>query len=77
LGYDIFHGELLLVSQIYKKIYYKILIGINLTNMAAKAKGKGSASSMKITFGKRKSGKAQKSWGPKAQKPKKYRGQGR
>jgi len=35
----------------------------------AKAKGKGAASSMKVTFGKRKSGKAQK--------PKKYRGQGR
>ena len=43
----------------------------------AKAKGKGGASSMKITFGKRKSGRSQKSWGPKAQKPKKYRGQGR
>ena len=43
----------------------------------AKAKGKGGASSMKITFGKRKSGRSQKSWGPKVQKPKKYRGQGR
>lgn len=43
----------------------------------AKAKGKGASSSVKITFGKRKSGKAQKAWGPKAQKPKKYRGQGR
>jgi hypothetical protein len=42
----------------------------------AKAKGKG-ASSTKVTFGKRKNGKAQKSWGPKAQKPKTYRGQGR
>lgn len=43
----------------------------------AKAKGKGSASSQKVVFGKRKGGKAQKSWGPKAQKPKAYRGQGR
>ena len=43
----------------------------------AKAKGGKSATSIKITFGKRKNGKAQKSWGPKAQKTKKYRGQGR
>jgi hypothetical protein len=41
------------------------------------AKGKSSASSIKVSFGKRKSGKSQKSYGPKAQKPKKYRGQGR
>jgi hypothetical protein len=41
------------------------------------AKSKGSSSSMKVTFGKRKTGKSQKSWGPKAQKPKKYKGQGR
>ena len=41
------------------------------------AKAKGGSSSMKVVFGKRKSGKAKKSWGPKAQKPKKYRGQGR
>jgi hypothetical protein len=40
------------------------------------AKGK-SQSNNKITFGKRKSGKSQKSWGPKDQKPKRYRGQGR
>jgi hypothetical protein len=40
------------------------------------AKGK-SQSNNKITFGKRKSGKSQKSWGPKDQKPKSYRGQGR
>jgi hypothetical protein len=46
--------------------------------MATKAKGKGtSASSMKITFGKRKKGKSRKSYGPKMEKPKKYRGQGR
>ena len=41
------------------------------------AKQKGGSSSIKVTFGKRKTGKAQKSWGPKAQKPKKYKGQGR
>lgn len=41
------------------------------------AKAKSTSSSMKISFGKRKRGKQQKSWGPKAQKPKKYRGQGR
>jgi hypothetical protein len=40
------------------------------------AKGK-SQSNNKVTFGKRKSGKSQKSWGPKSQKPKSYRGQGR
>ena len=42
--------------------------------MAKSTKG---GESRKISFGKRKSGKSQKSWGPKAQKPKKYRGQGR
>ena len=31
----------------------------------------------KLTFGKRKSGKAKKSYGPTQQKPKRYRGQGR
>ena len=41
------------------------------------AKGKSSGESRKVTFGKRRNGKAQKSWGPKAQKPKKYKGQGR
>lgn len=41
------------------------------------AKAKSSASSMKVTFGKRKTGKLKKSYGPKSQKPKKYRGQGR
>jgi hypothetical protein len=40
------------------------------------AKGK-SQSNNKTTFGKRKGGKSQKSWGPKDQKPKRYRGQGR
>lgn len=43
----------------------------------AKPKGS-SSSSQKITFGKKKgSGKYKKSYGPKDQKPKKYRGQGK
>lgn len=33
--------------------------------------------SSKVTFGVKKSGKAKKSFGPKIQKPKIYRGQGR
>jgi hypothetical protein len=41
------------------------------------AKTKSSTASQKVSFGKRKSGKSQKSYGPKDQKPKKYRGQGR
>jgi|LakMenE18May11ns_1017448.scaffolds.fasta_scaffold9559013_3 hypothetical protein len=43
------------------------------------AKAKASASSQKVSFGKRKSGPSsgKKSYGPKEQKPKKYRGQGR
>ena len=41
------------------------------------AKAKTAASSKKISFGKRKRGKYKKSYGPKAQKPKKYVGQGR
>lgn len=41
------------------------------------AKGKGAAESKKISFGKKRSGKARKGYGPKDQKPKKYRGQGR
>jgi hypothetical protein len=43
------------------------------------AKAKGGSSSQKVSFGKRKTGKlnGQKSYGPKAEKPKKYRGQGR
>lgn len=36
-----------------------------------------STNSNKVTFGKRRTGKAQKSYGPKSQKPKAYRGQGR
>jgi hypothetical protein len=42
------------------------------------AKSKSSGASMKVSFGKRKSNpNGQKSWGPKSQKPKKYKGQGR
>ena len=41
------------------------------------AKAKGSASSMKMILGKRCKGKYKKNYGPKAQKPKKYQGQGR
>ena len=40
-------------------------------------KTKSSKGSMKVTFGKRKGGKSQKSYGPKSQKPKPYRGQGK
>jgi hypothetical protein len=42
--------------------------------MAKSSKG---GSSNKISFGKRGIGKYKKSYGPKAQKPKRYRGQGR
>jgi hypothetical protein len=41
------------------------------------AKSKSSTGSQKVSFGKRKSGKSQKSYGPKSEKPKKYKGQGR
>jgi len=41
------------------------------------AKGKSLGESRKITFGKRKGGKARKSNGPKVRKASKYRGQGR
>ena len=34
-------------------------------------------SSQKVTFGTKRKGKAKKSYGPKSEKPKKYRGQGR
>lgn len=33
--------------------------------------------SVKVSFGKRREGKHQKSFGPKDSKPKKYRGQGK
>lgn len=38
---------------------------------------KSSGNSFKTTFGKRKKGKSKKKYGPKENKPKKYRGQGR
>ncbi len=42
------------------------------------AKGKSAGNSIKISFGKRKSQpNGKKSYGPKSQKPKKYKGQGR
>lgn len=41
------------------------------------AKSSKAGGNTKLSFGKRKGGKSQKSWGPKDQKPKKYRGQGR
>lgn len=41
------------------------------------AKSKSSDASRKISFGKKGTGKMKKSYGPKEQKPKKYRGQGR
>ena len=41
------------------------------------AKAKSASSSQKVQFGKRKSGKLKKSYGPKEEKPKKYRGQGK
>lgn len=36
-----------------------------------------SSNNNKVTFGKRKTGKYKKSYGPKSEKPKKYRSQGR
>ena len=41
------------------------------------AKAKSSTGSMKVTFGKKRQGKYKKSFGPKSEKPKRYRGQGR
>jgi hypothetical protein len=41
------------------------------------AKAKAAGSSQKVSFGKRGHGKHKKSYGPKQEKPKKYRGQGR
>lgn len=40
-------------------------------------KGGTSTTSNKLTFGKKKLGKIKSKFGPKEQKPKKYRGQGR
>lgn len=47
-----------------------------INKIMAKAKG-ASASSVKVTFGKKTKGKFKKKFGPKDQKPKRYRGQGR
>jgi hypothetical protein len=41
------------------------------------AKAKSSTGSQKVTFGKKRQGKFKKSFGPKSEKPKRYRGQGR
>lgn len=42
------------------------------------AKKETKSSSIKVTFGKKRNkGKAKKNYGPKDEKPKKYRGQGR
>lgn len=41
------------------------------------AKAKGGSASTKVTFGKRKGGKASKTSGPKAKPTKPYRGQGK
>jgi len=41
------------------------------------AKAKSAGSSQKVTFGKRRQGKYKKSYGPKEQKPKPYKSQGR
>ncbi len=41
------------------------------------AKSSKTTSSGKVTFGNKVKGKSKKSYGPKAEKPKKYRGQGR
>ena len=43
------------------------------------AKAKGAKEDKKVSFGKRKTGpgSGKKSYGPKEQKPKKYRGQGK
>jgi hypothetical protein len=41
------------------------------------AKAKTAGNSQKISFGKKGEGKYKKSYGPKEQKPKRYRGQGR
>jgi hypothetical protein len=41
------------------------------------AKVKASSTSLKVSFGKKTKGKLKKKYGPKDQKPKRYRGQGR
>lgn len=41
------------------------------------AKAKAASNSQKVSFGKKKSGSLKKSYGPKEEQPKKYRGQGK
>ena len=41
------------------------------------AKVKSAGNSQKVSFGKKCTGKIKKNYGPKEQKPKRYRGQGR
>jgi hypothetical protein len=41
------------------------------------AKAKAAGNSIKVSFGKKGTGKLKKKYGPKEQKPKRYRGQGR
>ena len=41
------------------------------------AKAKSAGNLQKFSFGKKTTGKAKKGYGPKEQKPKRYRGQGR
>jgi len=43
----------------------------------AVTKSKGNVKSTKVSFGKKKVGKLKKHYGPKEEKPKSYRGQGR
>ena len=41
------------------------------------AKSKSAGNSQKVSFGKKGTGKPKKNYGPKEQKPKRYKGQGR
>jgi hypothetical protein len=41
------------------------------------AKAKSVGNSQKVSFGKKRTGKIKKNYGPKEEKPKRYRGQGR
>lgn len=41
------------------------------------AKAKSTGNSQKISFGKKKKGKSKRAFGPKEERPKKYRGQGK
>jgi len=41
------------------------------------AKAKSANTAQKVSFGKKATGKIKKNYGPKEQKPKQYRGQGR